>query len=203
VRGTLPLALVSLLATLAYLGIFTAWHVLPTGYNPIHHAVSDYAVGKYGYLFRIGLWASSVGVLALAFALIRGIGSPPLAVRDLVYLLLIPLTRIGMTLFPTDLEGQARSRIGFLHYVFAILAFTFTYLVISEMTSDLRDLNPASWLSGSLKWTAWAVAPELFLVVITMFRPLRKVFGLFERLFLLTTNIWFILVAILLISRSR
>ena len=69
---------------MAYLAIFVAWHILPTGYNPIRHAVSDYAIGRYGYSFRIGRWTSSLGVLALAFALITGVGSPPLAARDLV-----------------------------------------------------------------------------------------------------------------------
>jgi hypothetical protein len=45
------------------------------------------------------------------------------------------------------------------------------------------------------------VGPALALVVITMFRPLRRFFGLFERIFLLSTNIWFALAAGLIISR--
>jgi hypothetical protein len=32
-NGTLVFALLSLLATLAYLAIFIAWHMLPTGYH--------------------------------------------------------------------------------------------------------------------------------------------------------------------------
>jgi hypothetical protein len=201
-NGTLEFALISLAAILAYLTILAALHVLPSGYDPIRHAVSDYAIGPYGNLFRIGLWVSSVGVLALAFALIAGVGSPPLATRDLVFLILIPAARVGMTLLPTDLEGKPLSRTGLAHYVLAILAFTLTYLVISDTTSVLRSLNPAVWLGSSLKWSAAAVAPELFVVVITMFRPLRRVFGVFERAFLLTTNIWFGLVAVLLIARA-
>lgn len=200
--GTLILALVSLAAILAYLTILAALHVLPSGYDPIRHAVSDYAIGTHGHLFRIGLWVSSLGVLALALALITGIGSPPLETRDLVLLMLVPVARVGMTLFPTDLEGDPFTPAGIAHYVLAILAFTLTYLVISDTTSVLRDLHPAAWLDSSLKWSAAAVAPELFLVVITMLRPLRRVFGLCERLFLLTTNVWFILVAVLLITRA-
>jgi hypothetical protein len=46
---TLTLALISLVASVAYLAIFVAWHVLPSGYDPIRHAVSDYAIGRYGY----------------------------------------------------------------------------------------------------------------------------------------------------------
>jgi hypothetical membrane protein len=110
--GASWLAVVSLAGILSYLAIFAALHIVPSGYDPVRHAVSDYAVGRYGYLFRIGLWVSSVGVLALAFALITGVHSPPLAAKDLVFLMLIPVARVGMTVFPTDLEGKPLSRTG-------------------------------------------------------------------------------------------
>jgi hypothetical protein len=74
--------------------------------------------------------------------------------------------------------------------------------VISDTTGLLRGLDSSTWLDGPLKWSAWAVPPELFLVVVTMLKPLRRVFGLCERLFLLTTNVRFILVALLVISRT-
>jgi hypothetical protein len=195
------LAVTSLVATVGYLVMMAVLHVLPTGYRPIRHAVSDYGVGRYRSLFTVALYVSSVGVLALAFALLRGVGSPPLATRDVAYLLLIPLTRIGMTLFPTSLEGQRTSRTGLIHYAFAVAAFTLTYLAISGMTPALRALDPTAWAHDPLGWTEWVVGPALALVVVTMFRPLRKIFGLFERIFLLTTNIWFALAAGLLISR--
>jgi len=195
------LATASLVATLAYLAILAALHVLPTGYSPVRHAVSDYAVGRYGPLFNVALYISSLSVLALAYALVRELGSPPLATRDLVFLLVIPLTRIGMTLFPTSLEGKPITRTGLIHYGFAIAAFTLTYLAISEMTPALQALTIGQWVHTPLGWAAWIVGPALALVVITMLRPLRRVFGLFERVFLVTTNIWFALAAILLIDR--
>jgi hypothetical protein len=195
------LAAASFAATLAYLAMMLILHVLPTGYSPIRHAVSDYGVGRYEPLFTVALYVSSVGVLTLAFALLRGVGSPPLATRDLVCLLLIPLARIGMTLFPTSLEGQRISRAGLLHYACAVAAFTLTYLAISGMTPALRALDPGEWARVPLGWAEWIVGPALALVVVTMLGPLRRLFGLFERIFLLTTNVWFALAAGLLISR--
>jgi hypothetical protein len=195
------LAATSLAATLTYLAILTVLHVLPTGYSPVRHAVSDYGVGRYRSLFTVALYVSSVAALTLAFALLWGVGSPPLATRDLVYLLLIPLARIGMTLFPTSLEGQRISRTGLLHYAFAVAAFTLTYLAISGMTPALRDLDPSQWAQNPLGWAEWIVGPALALVVVTMLRPLRRIFGLSERIFGLTTNVWFALAAGLLISR--
>ena len=198
---TMTLLVISLFATAAYLVIFVALHLLSTGYSPVRHAVSDYGVGRSAPLFRIGLYASSVGVLALAFALMRGVGSPPLATRDLMYLMLIPVARVGMSLVPTNLEGERLTRTGLLHYVFAVAAFTLTYLAISGTTSVLRASDLTIWLRNPIGWVAWLVAPELALVVLTLLRPLRKVFGLAERLFLVTTNVWFVLVALLVIGR--
>lgn len=137
----------------------------------------------------------------MAFALLRSVGSPTLAARDLVFLLVIPLTRVGMALFPTSLEGRHITRTGLLHYGFAIAAFTLTYLAITAMTPALQALNVGQWTHAPLGWAAWTVGPALLLVVITMAPPLRRVFGLFERIFLVTTNIWFALAAILLITR--
>lgn len=165
------------------------------------HAVSDYAVGRCAKSFRIGLWASSVGVLALAIGLWVSVKAPAITGKELAFLFLIPVSRVGMTLFPTDLESQRRTRTGILNYVFAIAAFTFTYLVISETTSALRALGSATWIDQCLRWLAAAVGPELIVVVAAMLRPLRRVCGLFERLFLLTTNAWVLVVAALLIAR--
>lgn len=195
------LAGIALLATLGYLTLLGLLHARSTGYNPIRHAVSDYAVGPTARLFATALTTSSAAVLALGFALILGVGSPPLPTRTVLFLLIIPLTRIGMTLFPTTLEGQHLTRTSLAHYAFAIAAFTLTYLAISETTPVLLASDPAPWLHTTLTAAALTVAPSLALVVITMLRPLRRIFGLFERIFLLTTNVWFLAAALLVITR--
>jgi hypothetical protein len=196
------LALTGLLAILGYLTIFVALHLQTTGYNPVRHAVSDYALGRSGNLFRTGLWLSSAGVLALVVALKVGVGVPPLAKQDLAFLVLIPLARIGLTLFPTDLEGQRRTTTGMMHYVFAILAFTFTYLAISRLTPALQILGP-SWTHSTLRALATVARISLILVVVTMLPRLRAVFGLFERLFLLSTNAWFVVVLLTLLATTH
>jgi Protein of unknown function (DUF998) len=197
-----PFAVVSLIGTIAYVAAFVALHVLPTGYDPIHHAVSDYGVGPYSRWFTIGLWSSAVSVLALAVGLRIGVGSPPLADRDLVFLGLITLARVGMSAFPTNLEGERFTRTAVVHYVFAILAFTFTYLAISHLTSSLGVIKPWHSFAQPLHWLVGLVELALAAVVVTIFRPLRTVFGLFERIFLVTTNVWFLLVGALLVAKT-
>jgi len=197
----LVLAGIAFLSTWGYLAMLGLLHARPSGYNPIRHAVSDYAVGPTAGLFTAALTTSAAAVLTLGFALIQGVGSPPLATRDLLFLLIIPLTRIGMTLFPTTLEGQHLTRTSLAHYAFAVAAFTLTYLAISETTPVLLALDPAPWLHTTLSAAAFIVGPSLALVVITMLRPMRRIFGLSERVFLLTSNIWFLGTALLVITR--
>ena len=190
------LALISLLAMLIGLAIFASMHLLPTGYDPVSQAASDYAVGRFGQLHRFYLWFISIGILALCLAL--GFKSP-LAVAGQIFLALAALGYIASSLFPTDLEGKRLTRTGAIHYAIAFLNFTFLILAIKNLTPILVALQPWQPAALPLTWLASAVLPAILLVIITLLRPLRRVFGLFERLFLIITYLWIILVALLLI----
>ncbi|MCX5562927.1 DUF998 domain-containing protein [Streptomyces sp. NBC_00038] len=195
-------AILGLVGLIGYLGIFVALHVLPTGYHPIRHAVSDYAVGQYGSLFRVGLLVSSLGVLFLAIGLTLDPGAPPLAVSQLVFLYLVPATRLGMALFRTDLEGEKLTRTGRLHYLFAIAAFAFTYAAISGMTPRLTSVSPWQSADGLLSALRWIALVSLVLLIVTLLPRLRTIFGLFERAFLVSTNLWFVTVGICLAIKA-
>jgi len=44
---------IALIAVSAQLGILIALHLLPTKYDPVHDAISDYGVGEYrGYFWH-------------------------------------------------------------------------------------------------------------------------------------------------------
>ncbi len=200
--NVLPFALISLLGSLVYVAVVLALHVLPTGYDPRHNAVSDYGVGKYAPLFRVSLWAGSIAVLALLAGLTLGVGSPPLVGRDLAFLGLVAVSRVGESLFPTNVEGERLNRTGALHYFFAILTFGFTYAAISGLTPVLVKIHPWHSEKALLTWLAGATLVGLILVVVTLLPRLRRIFGLCERFFLAVTYLWFILVAYLLIVKA-
>lgn len=195
-------AILGLVGLIGYLGIFVALQVLPTGYHPIRHAVSDYAVGQYGSLFRVGLLVSSLGVLFLAIGLTLDPGAPPLAVSQLVFLYLVPATRLGMAVFRTDLEGEKLTPTGRLHYLFAIAAFAFTYAAISGMTPRLTSVSPWQSADGLLSALQWIALVSLVLLIVTLLPRLRTIFGLFERAFLVSTNLWFVTVGICLAIKA-
>jgi hypothetical protein len=72
----------------------------PSGSDVGHRNPLAYFVGRYAPLFRRAVCQFPVRV-GLGFRMIEGIGSLPLPARDLLYLLLIPVARIAMALFPT------------------------------------------------------------------------------------------------------
>jgi hypothetical protein len=183
-------------------GVILTLHVLSTGYSPVHDAVSYYRVGRYASLFRVGLWSGSISALALTAGLAVGAGRLPLAGRDLVFLGLAAVSRIGESLFTTTLEGRRLSRSGALHYVFAILTFGFTYAAISGLTAGLTRLHPWVEAAGLLRRLAGATLVGLILVVATLLPRLRNLFGLCERFFLLVTYGWLVLVALLLVVQA-
>jgi hypothetical protein len=200
--NALIFALISLLGSLIYVGVVAALHVLPTGYNPARNAVSDYGVGQYAPLFRVSLWAGSIAVLALPVGLALGVGAPPLATSDLVFLGLVAVSRVGESLFPTTVEGERLTRTGGFHYVFAILTFGFTYTAISGLTPVLVKIHPWHSDKGLLTWLAGATLVGLILVVVTLLPRLRRLFGLCERFFLLVTYAWLVLVALQLAVKA-
>ena len=200
--NALVFALISLAGSLVYVGVVVALEFLPTGYDMVHDAVSDYGVGQYAPLFRVSLWAGSIAVLALAIGLALEPGAPPLLTRDLVFLGLVAAARIGESLFPTTVEGQKLTRTGAMHYLFAILTFGFTQQAISDLTPDLVKLYPWHAHKGLLDWLSEAILVGLILVIATLLPRLRHVFGLTERFFLAVTYIWLVAVAWLLAVKA-
>jgi hypothetical membrane protein len=195
--GTL-LAVVATVLLLVYLVIFVALHFQRTGYSPVRNAVSDYGVGRTASRFRMAAIANGLGILALTGAL----ADQPFPTEDFVFLLLIPVTRLALAFFPTDLEGERPTAAGRIHLVLAIASFTFVYLAIANLTAPLGHLTPDA-LRLFLVVLRWLAAAGLAAVVVTLLaKPLRGVFGVAERLYLLSTNLWFFTVALWLALRG-
>jgi hypothetical protein len=62
-------SIVAALATAVQAVALIVLHLLPTGYNPVRDAVSDYGVGPYRGWFWLQAVAGGVGCLALGIAL--------------------------------------------------------------------------------------------------------------------------------------
>lgn len=188
-------ALVSFAAYLIEAGILIWLHLRAPHYNPVKDAVSDYGIGNTKFWFTIYLQLNNLGTLAFAIALIAGVGIPSIPLHTIIFLFLLILSRIGLILFPTDLEGKPLNGTGFLHYFFAVLVFGFLYITIAELSHLFG--------TGILMLFSIITGYSLIAVVITMWRPLKIIFGLFERIFIAVTSVWFIVASALLAIAFR
>jgi Protein of unknown function (DUF998) len=194
------LSFTAILATIFYaltIVLFFVLHFVKSHYSILKHAVSDYAVGSTAKLFQSYVWLGTVGALVLT-VLFYYARQPKFPALIALWTLLMVGSRIGVSVFKTDLEGQTRTREGRIHYVFAILTFAFAYTAIENATPIFiaDDATFPSSLLGILRYIAMI---SLIGVVVTMFKPLRRFFGVIERVFLLSTLVWFLIASYLLI----
>ncbi|MED0984580.1 DUF998 domain-containing protein [Bacillus paramycoides] len=190
------LSIVAVLFFLGYFIFFLILHFKKTGYHPIRHAVSDYGVGATKNLFIIYAWLSNLGALSLSIVMLIVKDRFTISASIPVLIILMVISRIIMLFFPTDLEGEKLTVRGKLHFLFAILAFTFSYMAIDRGGSHLKLLEGFKNLEPFFHIITVISSISLGAVVVTMFKPLRFIFGICERVFLLSINIWFIVVSI-------
>ncbi|CAM4129790.1 DUF998 domain-containing protein [Bacillus paramycoides] len=190
------LSIVAVLFFLGYFIFFLILHFKKTGYHPIRHAVSDYGVGGTKKLFIIYAWLSNLGALSLSIVMLNVKDRFTISASIPILIIIMVISRILMLFFPTDLEGEKLTVRGKFHYLFAILAFTFSYMVIDRGGSHLKLLEGFKNLEPFFHIITTISAISLGAVVVTMFKPLRFIFGICERVFLLSINIWFIVVSI-------
>ena len=178
----------------AVLVLLARLHVLNPDYSITGHAVSDYGVGRTVGTFRIYLWLGNTAFLLFAW-LFRTSSNPTFQGVTSIYLLLLVLARVGVIMFPADLEGRRLTRNGLVHYAFAVAGFALVYLTIDRATDTLVG---SAGLIDSTAWTAlrWIVVASLAAVVLTMAGPLRRIFGLAERAYIVSYCIWFFLLAL-------
>jgi len=69
---------------------------------------------------------------------------------------------------------------------------------MAEITPFLQTKPDWQTVNNILKILLDIAAPTLIAMIITMWKPLRNIFGLFERLFVASATLWFIIVSIFL-----
>ena len=170
--------------------ILFAFQVLNKDYPLFSHAVSDYGVGATARLFKVYVVSGSIAAPLLAWQFWQA-DTPgyPLAIP--AYLLLVALGRLGIGLFPNDLRGTPRTGRGQIHHPATLLAFTCAFMTVAEAT-PLLAASISGPLAIALVQLKHLISLGFIAVVVTISPPLRRFFGLAERLFLYGTAIWFL-----------
>ena len=167
------------------LALFLALNIRGS-YSLVGHAVSDYGVGPSRPLFTIYGLIGIIAAIALGAAVLMDGRFPA---RGGVYLLAVAALRLGVLAFSTDLEGRRLTGTGKLHYLFAIASFALAYMAIDVLNPVALPVV-ANWASPILAGLYWIVAVSLAGVVICLIPALRRIFGLVERIFLVSVLLW-------------
>jgi hypothetical protein len=131
------LALIAIGGIVYFVVAVSVLHFLRPEYNPINHAVSNYAVGPYGYLMTTAFFVLALSVFAMAFGLFRSIA---LTNPSRVAILLLCLASIGaavMGVFPGDAHAlhPPATITGIIHWTAAGISFL-SIMIAAFLLSD-------------------------------------------------------------------
>jgi hypothetical protein len=177
-------------------GALIVLHVLPTGYNPIRDAVSDYGVGPYRGWFWLQAVAGGLCCLALGIALERLHPFTPTQV--VVALIVTAVARFLIPFFATD-QGDSRFQTlpGVIHMVLAVLAFGGLIWAAMGLWATLKHYPAWHGAKAFLTIVPWIMLGSVIAVVLAIRGPrLKPFFGAFERLFYLSSLAWLFVVSI-------
>jgi hypothetical protein len=189
-------SIVAALATAIQAIALIMLHLLPTGYDPVRDAVSDYGVGRYRGWFWLQAVAGGVGCLALAIALAQL--HPFTPTQAVIALIVTTVARFLIPFFATDQDGNRFQTLhGTIHMILAVIAFGGLIWAATGLWSTLSHYPAWHGAEGALTIIPWVMLGSVIAVVLAIRGPrLKPFFGLFERLFYLSSITWVLIVAI-------
>jgi hypothetical membrane protein len=186
----------AMILVLVYPVAAIALHLLPTGFNPVTHELSDYANGPYGWLMTVGFLGLGLGSLLLVWILARGQDAGLLSPATLVLLGVWGAARFLAAFFHDDLPGAVPTVHGRIHDVLAVLALlSVSIAMILASRSFRREPRWSSFGMMSLVLGLLAlIATLLFVGGVESSSPTHPVLGLLERVFYVCAIVWLLLV---------
>jgi hypothetical protein len=186
----MTLAILALVCFGLAIALLLRLHLARTRLDPVVDAVSDYGTTRYHHLYRGMVVALGAGAILLAVGLGRYTNAGSLA-----WLWVYGAARTAIAGFMTDRDPPPFTREGRIHWLLAAVAFTAIAFAASDIT----------WAgaSGVARPLGYAVAATAIATLLTrVIVPLRRVFGLAERLLYATSLAWLIVGAIDLVSAT-
>jgi hypothetical protein len=164
-----------------------AMHFIQPDLRPIDHTISEYALGRWGWLMTLGWVVGGVAVLALALGLRRSL-TPSTTVRVSIGLMVLSglVGFIASGLFRTDVpdaEGiTGYTGSGQLHDVAGLIGFL-ALLVGAFILATVFAQDPRwSPMAGPTRWFAWAMLGWLVVRVAVAVAQLVGSGGLVQRI---------------------
>ncbi|MCI2957763.1 DUF998 domain-containing protein [Agromyces atrinae] len=185
---------IALVGAIVLLGLLIALHVLPTGLSPASDPVSQYALTRFGALYRwatIAAAIAGVGGLIVVAATTSGVAS----LVAIVLLVVFIVSRALIGFFPMDEPGRPRSRTGAVHGILAITAFGGIAAASFVVAGAFHDAGYGVLAVTSTTAGVVMVVGTVGMLVASRTRG-RSVFGLAERLIYVGFIGWFVAVGV-------
>lgn len=166
-----------------------ALHLLRRDLPPATHYISEYAVGRYGWLMASALVILGIGTLSLAVSLTRSTMSGWVARTGVVLLGISGIATVLTGLCRTDIDGHGRTLAGQIHGRAAFVAILFE--AVSVLLFSALFFRDGRWRSFRIVSSALAV---LTVVTGALIPVLAR--GTGERLLVYTLVTWLFVTAI-------
>jgi hypothetical protein len=193
------IAVIALLGVAVCLGCLVWLHVSPTGLNPLRDPVSQYGITDYFTYYRAAALSLGVAALTLAVALIEALAEANAA--GIVFLVILGFARLTIGWVPMDAPGAARTRTGLRHNLLATAFFASATVAAFVFTGTFADDPALAGIAPASAVLSWAMAVFSGLILVTsLVGPVKRYFGLVERLLYVAVLAWLATVAIALIA---
>ncbi len=176
-------------------------HVVRPDYTPIDHMISDYAIGRAGWLMTTAFVALGFGCLSLSLGLWRTGPKKVSATIGRLFLIVAFLGLMVTATFPTDLETAKDTLHGIIHTVSFLV--NIVSISIAALTLSLSFGADPRWKSARLPSLLIVVA--LVVVFVAQYLTLHRgaPYGYTNRVFVLVVMGWLFFVALKLRTVSR
>lgn len=196
------LGLVAITGIVYFIVVVSVLHFLRPDYNPVNHAVSNYAVGPFGYLMTSAFYVLAVSVITLAVDLFFSIA---LSKTSQVAVLLLCLSSCGivvMGVFPGDAHAlhPPATITGVIHWVAA--AFSFMCIMVAAFLLAFSFKTDERFQRFQQVCFVLAMAMVAALLLYGVLALIGWV-GIGQRIYLAVCLLWLLLLAEWIWSSSR
>lgn len=186
--NTKTLGLLSLVGHFAFFAILVFEHFLRIELNPLSHFLSEYSLGKYG-------WIHISAFVILAFTQVCFFVGLVMNIRTSLFTeILFALYILGIVLlvvFPTDAPGSTPTTTGMIHGYSALITFA-SFLI--ALFGWWRDFSKEKDWKETGKITIWFALAAITIFVSSFFTPVSLA-GFFQRFLLLCNLFWLLIIS--------
>ena len=163
-------------------------HFLRPDYAPASNFISNYAVGRYGWVMTSWFLAMSCGLLMLAAALYTDGLRSVIALLAIFLLVVAAIGLVVSAIYPTDAPGAPSTPTGAIHDM-SFLVNVGSLLIATILLSVSFGMHPA-W--RSYRRTAWILTSLILAGFVIQFLTLHKgmPYGLANRFFVVVLLAW-------------